>query len=345
MQGVVDFEPGDEDPRGASLAAAPLADDALGDGLLAETGPKKGARPPRRYYKGKAPYVFLAPYLLLTSVLFVYPFLRAVALAFYQTNGPRSKIFVGLDNFVFLLHDGMFHAALGNTLVYTLCSLFLQLPLALGLALLLNSGKSRLEQRLKGFFRLILFSPNLVGPVFVGVLFSVLLAPRYGLVNRTIHALVGWGLDRKWIEDPSLVMPALVLTSLWLYVGFNMVYFLAALQSVDKELEQAARIDGANPWQVFWNVTLPSIRHVVVFVVILSTVGSFNLFELPLAMLNRTNGFGPDNSGLTVITYLNEIAYRSGDLGLGSAVGWVVALLIMSCSFVQYRVSKVSEHE
>jgi ABC-type sugar transport system permease subunit len=138
-------------------------------------------------------------------------------------------------------------------------------------------------------------------------------------------------------------MPALVLASLWLYVGFNMVYFLAALQSVDKELEQAARIDGANPWQVFWNVTLPSIRHVVVFVVILSTVGSFNLFELPLAMLNRTNGFGPDNTGLTVITYLNEIAYRSGDLGLGSAVGWVVAFIIMSVSFVQFRVSKVSE--
>jgi ABC-type sugar transport system permease subunit len=138
-------------------------------------------------------------------------------------------------------------------------------------------------------------------------------------------------------------MPALVLASLWLYVGFNMVYFLAALQTVDKELQQAARIDGASPWQVFWNVTLPSIRHVVIFVVILSTVGSFNLFELPLAMLNRTYGFGPDNSGLTVITYLNEIAYRSGDLGLGSAVGWIVALLIMGLSFIQFRVSRVAE--
>jgi len=300
---------------------------------------------PRRYYKGKAPYVFLAPYLLLTSVFFVYPFLRAIALAFYQTNGPRSKVFVGLDNFIFLWHDKVFHTALGNTVVFTLFSIFLQLPLALALAMLLNSGQSKLETRLKGFFRLILFSPNLVGSIFVGVIFQVMLTPRYGLVNRTAHALVGWGLEKHWIEDPKLVMPALVLTSLWLYVGFNMVYFLAALQSVDKELEQAARIDGANPWQVFWNVTLPSIRHVVVFVVILSTVGSFNLFELPLAMLNRTNGFGPDNAGLTVITYLNEIAYRSGDLGLGSAVGWIVALMIMTFSAIQYRVSKVAENE
>jgi ABC-type sugar transport system permease subunit len=327
MQGVVDLE-SPADARGA------------------EAEPRqRAAAPPRRYHKGKAPYVFLGPYLLLTSVFFVYPFLRAVALAFYQTNGPRSQVFVGLANFVFLAHDTRFHNALANTLTYTCCSIFLQLPLALSLALLLNSGSSKLEQRFKGFFRLILFSPNLVGPIFVGVLFGVLLTPRYGLVNRTIHALVGWGLEQRWVDDPKLVMPALVLTSLWLYVGFNMVYFLAALQSVDKELEQAARIDGANRWQVFWNVTLPAIRHVVIFVVILSTVGSFNLFELPIAMLNSTNGIGPDDSGLTVITYLNEIAYRSGDLGLGSAVGWIVALLIMIFSFVQYRVSKVAEHE
>src|SRR5688572_20451506 len=115
------------------------------------TSRKKKVGKPRRYYKGKAPYVFLAPYLLLTSVFFVYPFLRAVALAFYQTNGPRSKVFVGLDNFIFLWNDGVFHTALGNTIVFTCFSLFLQLPLALGLAMLLNSGRSKLETRLKGF--------------------------------------------------------------------------------------------------------------------------------------------------------------------------------------------------
>jgi ABC-type sugar transport system permease subunit len=317
------------------------------EGAAAESGkgtlsrPKLG--PPRRYFKGNTPYVFLLPYLVLTSVFFIYPFLRAVALAFYQTNGPRSMVFVGLENFRFLMRDEVFHTALGNTLVYTGFSLFLQLPLALGLAMLLDTGKTAWERRLKGFFRLMLFSPNLVGSIFVCVMFNVMLTPRYGLVNRTIHALVGWGLERHWVEEPELVMPALVLSSLWLYVGFNMVYFLAALQTVDKELEQAARIDGAGPFQVFWNVTLPSIRHVVIFVVILSTVGSFNLFELPLAMLERTQGVGPDNSGLTVITYLNEIAYRSGDLGLGSAVGWVVALIIMGLSFIQFRVSRTAE--
>ncbi|MEY2929629.1 MAG: L-arabinose transport system permease protein AraP [Pseudomonadota bacterium] len=325
MQGVVELEP-------------PATTDGEGEA-------SKPAPPPRRYYKGKAPYVFLLPYVLLTSVFFVYPFLRAVALAFYQTNGPRSQVFVGLDNFLFLFQDVRFQSAIANTILYTSCSLFLQLPLALALAVLLNSGTSKLELRLKGLFRLILFSPNLVGPVFVGVLFGVMMTPRYGLVNRTLHALVGWGLERRWVEDPKMVMPALVLISLWLYVGFNMVYFLAALQGVDKELEQAARIDGAGRWQVFWNVTLPSIRHVVVFVVILSTIGSFNLFELPMALLSTTNGAGPDDAGLTVITYLNEVAYRSGDLGLGSAVGWIVALMIMTFSFTQYRLSRASENE
>jgi ABC-type sugar transport system permease subunit len=327
MQRIVELEGASSTPRAA------------------KAGGKRVKLARRGHYKGKAPFVFLAPYLILTSIFFVYPFIRAVVLALYQTNGPRSQVFVGLGNFRFLLQDPVFHTALWNTLVYTFFSLFLQLPLALFLATLLDSAEGKWERRLKGFFRLILFSPSLVGSIFVGVMFMSLLTPRYGLVNQTLQALIGWGLDKHWVEDPALVMPALVLTSLWLHVGFNMVYFLAALQAVDKELEQAARLDGANAWQVFWHVTLPSIRHVVVFVVILSTVGSFNVFELPLALMSRTNGFGPDNAGITLIGYLNDVAYRSGDLGLGSAVGWVVALLIMSFSFMQYRVSRASEHE
>jgi len=296
-------------------------------------------KPPRIYTKGKTPYLFLLPYLVLTAVFFAYPFINAVTLAFYETNGPRSKVFVGLDNFAYLANDPIFRTALWNTTVFAFFSIFLQLPLSMGLALLLNQGNSRL----KGFFRLILFSPNLVGQIFVGIMFITLFTPRYGLINQTIHSVFLWGLEERWLGDPTLVMPAIVLASLWLWVGFNMVYFLAALQSVDKELEQAARVDGANAWQVFWNVTLPSMRHVVIFVVVMSAIGSFQLFELPLALLNETNGYGPDNSGLTVITYLNDVAFRSGDLGLGSAVGWVVAIIIFSVSLVQMKIARVTD--
>jgi ABC-type sugar transport system permease subunit len=286
-----------------------------------------------------APYVFLSPYILLSAVFFVIPFGGAAVLAFYETNGPRARVFVGLANFRFLLHDPMFYKALGNTTTFACASVLLQLPLSMALALLLNSS----EGRLKGFFRLILFSPNLVGQIFVGILFSVLFAPRYGLINRTLQALLHWGLEERWLTNPTLVMPAIILASLWVWVGFNMVYFLAALQGVDKTLEEAARIDGANVWQVFRHVTLPAIRHVVVFVVITSVIGSYQLFELPLALLNSSNGRGPANSGLTLITYLNELAFESGDLGLGAALGWMVAIIIFGVSIVQIRVSRIME--
>ena len=281
------------------------------------------------------PFAFMAPYLVFASVFFVVPFLDAVGLAFYQTNGPRSRVFVGLDNFRFLASDAMFHMALKNTTLFACASVLLQLPLSMGLALLLNSGLSKT----KGYFRLILFSPNLVGQIFVGILFSVLFTPRYGLVNQGFDAVLGWGLEQQWLDEPAMAMPALILTSLWLWVGFNMVYFLAALQGVDKSLEEAARIDGASAWQVFFYVTLPSMRHVVVFVLIMSIIGSFQLFELPLAMFHKTHGLGPENAGITLITYLNRVAFEAGDLGLGSAVGWIVTIIIMSVSLVQLKLT------
>jgi ABC-type sugar transport system permease subunit len=293
----------------------------------------------RILHKGPAPYLFLSPYLILTTIFFVVPFVNAILLAFYETNGPRSRAFVGLDNFRFLLHDTNFHTALLNTTIFAIVSVCVQLPLAMGLALLLNGGGSRL----RGLFRLIFFSPNLVGQVLVGILFSVLFTPRYGLITRGFQAFVHWGLEARWLWDPPLIMPAIVLASLWIWVGFNMVYFLAALQTVDKSLEEAARIDGASTWQVFWHVTLPSMRHVVVFVVIMTVIGSYQLFELPLTLLSESYGFGAKNAGLTLITYLNFYGFRSGDLGLGSAVGWVIALIIFSISLIQIRVARLSE--
>jgi ABC-type sugar transport system permease subunit len=281
------------------------------------------------------PLFFLLPYLVLTGCFFIYPFANAISLAFYQTNGPGSKVFVGLDNFAFLLADSAFHSALWNTTVFAIASVFLQLPLSMLLALLVNEQK----HRLRGVLRLILFSPNLVGQIFVGILFGVLFMPRYGLINRTVGSLLLMGVDNQWLDDPALVMPAIVLTSLWVWVGFNMVYFLAGLQSVDRAQEEAARVDGANAWQVFFRVTLPNMRHIVVFVTLMSVIGSYQLFELPLALLSTTNGAGPDNSGLTLISYLNQVAFHSGDLGLGSAVGWVVALIIFAASLVQLRVA------
>ncbi len=280
-----------------------------------------------------APYLFIAPFVVLFLTFTLYPLVKSVLLSFYITNGPKSQVFVGLDNFRFLWGDPAFHKAVWNTSFYAFCSVFLQLPLSLGLALLLNS--SMVKGR--NFFRFSFFSPHLVGQVFVAVLFSVIFIPKFGLFNRVLHALFDTAIDTKWLGNPDLVMPALVLTSLWMYVGFNMIYFLAALQSVDKELYEAAQVDGAGPVKQFVHVTLPGIRSVAVFVTVLSTIGSFQLFELPYVMLNNTSG--PDNAGLTVVMYLYQNGFVSGDLGYASAIGWTLTMGVLCISLIQMRLT------
>ncbi len=282
-----------------------------------------------------APYFFLAPYVILNLVFFLYPLIYASVLAFYETDGPRSRAFVGWGNFSFVIKDPDFHRALWNTTVFALFSICLQLPLSLGLAMLLNAK----NDRLKGIFRLAIFAPNLVGQVFVGIIFSVLFAPHYGLLNVALHALVGWGLEEQWLGNPQLVMPAIIIAAMWMYVGFNMIYFLAALQNVDQSLVEAARIDGAGPAGIFWNVTVPAIAPVATFVIVTSTIGSYQLFELPFNLLqNNGGGYGPSNSGLTVVGYLYQNAFTNGDLGTGAVVGWLLTAIILVISLIQIRI-------
>jgi len=295
------------------------------------------ASPPNRFWRLQAkaaPYVFLLPFFLVFGTFMLYPLGKSIYLAFHQTNGPKSVVFVGIDNFTFLLSDPDFWTALRNTATYAFFSVFLQLPLSLGLALLLNS---RLVKG-RDIFRLAFFSPHLVGQVFVAVLFGVLYAPRYGLINQALSWAFGIDVDIDWKKNH--VMTALVVTALWMYVGFNMIYFLAALQAVDPDLYEAAMVDGANAFQQFVHVTLPSIRPVLVFVVVLSTIGSFQLFELPFVLLQ---GPGPNNSGLTIVMYLYLTGFEAGDLGLASAIGWFLVLIILAISLVQLKVGRGGE--
>lgn len=299
--------------------------------------PRAGAGHERNWFTLQhriAPYLFVAPFVILFLTFGLWPLVKSLQLAFYATNGPKSNVFVGANNFRFLFADRDFHTAVWNTAVYAFWSVFLQLPLALGLALLLN------KRWLKGrdFLRLAFFSPNLLGQVFVGVLFSVLFTPKFGLINVALHALdPAFAIDTAWLSKPDYVMPALVLTSLWMYVGFNMIYFLAALQAVDKDLYEAAQVDGANGWQQFWAVTLPGIRPVAIFVLVTATIGSFQLFELPYIMLG--NSGGPDNAGLTIVSYLYMNGFMVGDLGYASAVGWTLALGLLLLSLFQMRIT------
>jgi ABC-type sugar transport system permease subunit len=278
------------------------------------------------------PYVFLAPFLLTFGVFMAYPLFESAILAGSQTYGPDYHAWVGWGNFRNLFHDPDFWTALKNTAVYTLASVTIQLPLALLLALVLNQP----GLRGRAIFRLIFFLPSLVGVVFVAMLFSVILGDREGLVNHFLRAVVpGFPSEFPWLQH--YVMASLVLASLWMYVGFNMVYFLAALQTVSKETLEAAAIDGANAWQRFLHVTLPEIKPVLGFVVLISVIGSLQLFELPYVLLN---GPGPDQSGLTLVMYLYQNGFDRNDLGFASAIGWTLAIFLMGLALSQRRLTR-----
>ena len=266
------------------------------------------------------PWLFLSPFLLTLAVFLAWPLLQSVLLSMQQTYGPKTSAWVGFANFNFLLHDPLFWKALRNTVLFACGSVFLQLPLSLGLALLLN----RPGLRGRAFFRLIFFAPSLVGLVFVGLLFGLMFEKRSGLVNTLLHAVFpAFNPEFAWLQE--YVMPSLIIAALWLYVGFNMIYFLAALQNVPEELMEAASLDGAGPWQRFRHVVLPEILPVVSFVVLLSLLGSFQLFELPFILLG---GPGPDNRGLTIVMYLYQTGFVTGDLGYASAIGWMLAFIL-----------------
>lgn len=279
-----------------------------------------------------APYLFVSPFVLIFLVFGLFPIVKSVILSLHMTNGPKDQVFVGLDNYRFLFHDNDFRIAVINTATFAFWSVFLQLPMSLGLAMLLSA------KWLKGreWLRLAFFSPHLVGQVFVAVLFTVLYLPQFGLVNQGIHGLIARiPQDIKWLGDPNLVMPAIVLAALWMYVGFNMIYFLAALQAVDQELYEAAEVDGAGAWSKFRAVTMPGIKPVAVFVLVTATIGSFQLFELPWVLLGQQTG--PNKSGLTIVMHLYKQGYVTGDLGYASAIGWTLALGILMISLAQMR--------
>ena len=270
-----------------------------------------------------APYFFLAPFFTLFTVFMVYPLFDSIRLSTYSVRGMRSQTFVGLENIERLLADPLFWTALWNTAYFAAGSLLLQLPVALVLALLLSNA------RLKGrnLFRLSFFSPVLISGVFIAVIFYLLYDRRYGLVNRVL------GFEIQWLQDPDLVMPALVLAGVWRWAGFNMVYFLAGLQSIRQELYEAAAVDGAGPWQSFVHVTIPALKPVIAFVVITSMIGSFQLFDLPYVL---TEG-GPGNASMTMVMYLYKHGFEFINLGYAATIGWALAVIIGVISIIQVR--------
>ncbi len=228
--------------------------------------------------------------MLLFGVFIVYPLLSSLLLVTQQTSGPNDRVYVGLDNFRWLLADPEFQLAVKNSLLFTLGSVGLQIPAALGLAILLN----RPGLRGRSIFRLIFFAPILVGLAFVAVLFSLIFEKNTGLLNILLHGLSdfvpGWthSIEFPWLQEYGLW--AIILAAFWLSTGYHMIYFLAALQNVSRDLVEAAEIDGAGAWSRFVHVTIPAIRPIATFIILLSFIGSVQLFELPFLLLGAGGG-------------------------------------------------------
>ncbi len=270
-----------------------------------------------------APYLFISPFFILYSVFMVFPLIDSVWTSLHFQRTLESSVFVGLFNYGVLLSDTRFWQALLNTFYFTAGVLVVQVPLALALALVVNAR----FLKARGFFRLCFFSPTLVAGVFVAIIFRQVYHPESGLLNLVL------GTEIHWLENGYLIIPSLILTSVWKSAGFNMLYFLAGLQSLRREIYEAAAVDGAGRWRSFLHVTLPGLRPVIIFVALISVIESLQLFDVPFVLLD---GEGPGGHGRTIVMYLYQ-KFETSELGLACATGWTLAVLIFAATLVQLR--------
>ena len=274
------------------------------------------------------PYLFLAPMLLVFAVFRIYPLLYGLYISFTNARLGRSDyIFIGLNNYQRLLDDTRFQVSMLNTGVYTVESTLPILALPLLLAVLLNRGVA-LKALLRGAF----FFPFTLSVATVGLTWLWLLDPLVGPLNYYLKQL---GLPGPaWLGEPSLAMWAIVVTSTWWVTGYYLVIYLAALQDIPHHLYEAAAIDGATSWRSFWSITFPLLRPIILFVVVIHVIGSFQIFGQVFVM---TNG-GPGDVTRTVVQHLYETGFK--DLfafGAASAMSWVLFVVILLFSGVQFR--------
>jgi raffinose/stachyose/melibiose transport system permease protein len=283
---------------------------------------RRRARQSRIGRKWAAIVLFLAPALALYCLLVVAPIFQAFHYSGYKWNGLSSPTdFVGLDNYKRAFHDDVFIGALKHNGIIVALSLAIQLPFALGIAWILNQ---RLMSR--ALLRILFFAPFVLSEVVAAVVWSLILQPQ-GLADHTLDAVGMESLIHDWLADPSIVLYSVFVVVSWKYFGFHMVLYLAGLQQIPKELEEAAAIDGANTRQIFRYVTLPLLGPTIRISVFLSIIGAIQLFDLVWVM----TGGGPVNSSNTMATYMIDWSFKRFQFGYASAVA--VIMLVISLVF------------
>jgi ABC-type sugar transport system permease subunit len=274
-----------------------------------------------------APYVFVSPFFILFASFSLYPILYSFWLSFFKGFGFDKKTFFGLGNYIYLFQDPRYLTAVANTTEYALGCLFILSPLALLVALAINSA----FVRWKTLFKLGFFFPVITSSVVIAVIFARVFDQQFGLLNTLLSwfhiAPIGW------LSDKNFVMPSFILIGIWTHLGIFTLFWLAGLNGINKESYEAAAIDGAGSWHIFWRITLPLLRPMTLFIVIQAIISAYNLFAEPMLL---TNG-GPSDASLTVTLYMYFQGFENFNVGYASAIAYSMTALLLVLSVLNIK--------
>lgn len=291
-----------------------------------------------RIRKALPQYLAVSPYFFFFLTFGAMPVLFTMALAFTNWSGLGDIQFIGLTNFEYLISDPLFYKSLSNTLVLWVMGTVPTLVFATIVALMLNS-----TLRFSTTYKVVYLVPNITSMVAMGILFSSLFSSQFGIANALINLL---GFDNiAWLQTEWGIKIAISALTTWAFVGYNSLLILAGLQSIDKSLYEAAAIDGANSWQVFFRITLPQLRPIVLFVTLMSTIGSLqNFTEAQVLTSSNSTGAssagGINNSGLTMVLYFYSVAFQENRYGYGATIAWGVFVVVMFFSIINWLVTR-----
>ena len=284
----------------------------------------------RRFRSEKiAPYFFISPFYIIFTIFFLIPTVASFVLAFYKWKGVKAPKPRGWGNYEYLFFkDQNFWEIFQNTIFYSAGSVFITIPLALLLALALNNQ----SLKLKPFWRLVFFSPIVTSVVAAALTFKMILNSEFGLLNYAISFI---GIEPiNWVESSSTSKWSVMMLVVWRWTGLTCIYFLAGLQFIDRTLYEAAKIDGATAWHQFWYVTLPQLAPVTLFVCIIVSIGSFQIFEDVFVMYS---GNDVPTHAKSMVVYILERGFQQLKLGFGSSIGVFMFICIFIISLFQFR--------
>ena len=272
-----------------------------------------------------AGWVFIVPALAGTFIFIIIPVICSFGLSFTKWDLLNPIEFVGLDNYIGIFTEPLFYKILINTIVFAVSTSVFGVIIPLVLAAILN-GKIRGSE----FYKTAYFLPFITPMIVIGVIWEWIFDPNIGLLNKFLH------LHINWLYDPHFAMPALILVSVWKLTGYNMVIFLSALSGISQSMFEAAKIDGADSFQTFKNVTIPLLSPTIFFVVIITAISSFQIFDLIYLM---TQG-GPLDSTNVLVYAIYKNAFEYFNIGKASAIAYVLFVIILVLTLVQWNLRK-----